>query len=196
MGRILFFLLLIFPAWKGLLCRHWPGAFIRLFQKVSLVCYGMCLQFTVLSLWIRTWNGMEKKRKEIRALVCSCLQKAAAAATPQAAHTHTHTYTYTIYYIWYMISKLSGFFCNKKYFSCSFRFFHPPPFFFAVVFYCNVGKSSEKRMYERGRREEAGQGDCRIYVQKNFVCENCWQAVYILYYTLNVLQDNPLKLSG
>lgn len=195
MGRILFFLLLIFPAWKRLLCRHWPGAFIRLFQKVSLVCYGMCLQFTVYSSFALNtnlkWNGKEEKRNTSISL--QLLTKGGGSCHAPGS---SHTYTFTIYYIWYMISKLSGFFCNKKYFSCSFRFFSPPSLFFAVVFYCNVGKSSEKRMYERGRREEAGQGDCRIYVQKNFVCENCWQAVYILYYTLNVLQDNPLKLSG
>lgn len=70
--------------------------------RFSLLRFGLDVFTVYSSLALNTnlkWNGKEEKR-EIRALVCSCLQKA-AAATPQAAtHTHTqseiHTHTYTI----------------------------------------------------------------------------------------------------
>lgn len=58
------------------------------------------------------------------------------------------------------------FFAIKNIFLARFVFFPLP--FFAVVFYCNVGKSSEKRMYERGKREEGGAGGLQDLCAEEF----------------------------
>lgn len=103
-------------AWKGLnththtlcACSGLAWGIHQAFPKgrFSLLRFGLDVFTVYSSLALNTnlkWNGKEEKR-EIRALVCSCLQKA-AAATPQAAtHTHTlrdtHTYLYNIPYLY------------------------------------------------------------------------------------------------
>lgn len=70
-----------------------------------------------------------------------------------------------------MISNLSGFFCNKKYFSCSFHFF------FAGVFFIATWEKEkdvrwEWRVWDSRLAGFMCRGDfCECE------CENCWQAV-------------------